>query len=507
MSRRDTSERRDAPRPERGRAEAVCWGLVVVGVVMGFVAHSPADAQDAISPPAEPAKATPAEAVPPGAAAPQTPITVNPVEDREIQARLEGIFRGIQEQTDWFEAVEVRVENGVVYLTGRATGAEHQQWATALAQKTEDVVAVVNRMELAEGSVWDLSPAGSELRELWRQTVQIVPLVGVGVVILFLAWLAAKGAARLSGAVLERRMQNHILRGVITKAIAIPVFLLGLYIVLRVAGLTRLAVTVLGGTGLIGLVIGIAFRDIAENFLASLLISQQNPFRPGDLIEINGHTGYVQKVTTRGTVLMAFDGTYIQIPNATVYKSTIINYTANPSMRLSFTIGIGYDDPIPHAQEVALRVLREHPVVLGDPEPMIIAERLGPAAVELGVYFWIDSTTHSFLRVKSSVMRLVKRAFQDAGISLPDEAREMIFPRGVPVHIIGPEDGQAEARPARASRPAAPESEVTVTAAEGELRSEAGELQSQARRSRLPEEGADLLRADGPRQAPSERAR
>ncbi len=71
-----------------------------------------------------------------------------------------------------------------------------------------------------------------------------------------------------------------------------PVALLGLYLVLKVSGMTRLAMTVLGGTGLVGLVIGFAFRDIAENFLASILLSVQNPFRYGDLIEVAGYLGY-----------------------------------------------------------------------------------------------------------------------------------------------------------------------------------------------------------------------
>ncbi len=71
--------------------------------------------------------------------------------------------------------------------------------------------------------------------------------------------------------------------------LVVPVLLLGLFLVLRMTGLTRLAMTVLGGTGLFGLVIGIDFRDIAENFLARILLSMNNPFRYGDLIEVGGH--------------------------------------------------------------------------------------------------------------------------------------------------------------------------------------------------------------------------
>lgn len=117
--------------------------------------------------------------------------------------------------------------------------------------------------------------------------------------------------------------------------------LAGLYLVLRIAGLTQLALTVVGGTGLIGLVLGIAFRDITENLLASLLLSLQQPFREGDLVEVAEVTGYVQRLTSRTTVLMTLDGNQAQVPNSTVFKSTIHNFSSNPNRRDDFIVGIG----------------------------------------------------------------------------------------------------------------------------------------------------------------------
>ena len=156
------------------------------------------------------------------------------------------------------------------------------------------------------------------------------------------------------------------------------VFLIGLYLVLHIFGLTRLAVTVIGGTGLLGLILGIAFRDITENFLASIFLSVQPPFRTGDLVNINGETGYVQSLTTlRVTVVMTLEGNHVQIPNSTVYKSTIRNFSSNPNRRESFAVGIGYQDDIAAAQALALKVLNSHPAVLKDPEPWVLVDNLG----------------------------------------------------------------------------------------------------------------------------------
>ncbi|MHB9006566.1 MAG: mechanosensitive ion channel family protein, partial [Limisphaerales bacterium] len=285
------------------------------------------------------------------------------------------------------------------------------------------------------------------------------------------------------------RSRSQLLREVAARAGGILVMLAGLYLVLRIAGLTQLALTLVGGTGLIGLVLGIAFRDITENFLASLFLSLQQPFREGDLVEVAGVTGYVQRLTARTTVLMTLDGNQLQIPNSTVFKSTLRNFTSNPNRREDFLVGIGYEDSIPFAQEVALKVLAEHPAVLNEPEPLVLVENLGSSTVNLRVYFWLDGGRHSWSKVKSSVIRLVKKAFQDSGISLPDEAREVTFPHGVPVRMITGEGAVEAAEPARA-KPTA-ESEAVSTKAEAGLQSEAGEIKEQARRSWTP--GENLL--------------
>jgi small conductance mechanosensitive channel len=150
--------------------------------------------------------------------------------------------------------------------------------------------------------------------------------------------------------------------------------------------------------------------------------------------------GYVQLLTTRATIMMTLDGNHVQIPNATVYKSKIFNYTSNPNRRVEFTVGIGYEDKITTAQEVIMRLLAEHPAVLKEPEPLVLVENLGSATVNLQIYFWVDGSQHSWQKVRSSVIRLVKRAFQDAHISMPDESRELIFPQGVTVRLIEPGD-------------------------------------------------------------------
>lgn len=171
-------------------------------------------------------------------------VDVNPVaRDEEIRQRLQRVL----EATDWFIASEVRVEEGVVFLQGRVSSDELKQWAGDLARNTQDVVAVVNRMAVAEPSIWDLEPAWNGLMGLWRDFLRSVPLLFLGLLILGLAMGAGLLSARKSRSLLRHRIQARLLRNVIAGGVGVLVLLAGIYIVLRVSGLTQLALTVVGG--------------------------------------------------------------------------------------------------------------------------------------------------------------------------------------------------------------------------------------------------------------------
>jgi len=420
-------------------------------------------------------------------------VVVQPVaRDEEIAQRLLTILQS----TEWFNNPQVTVRDGIVFLDGKTASEEHRTWAGNLARNTQDVVAVVNRVGVAERSPWDFTPALTELDGIGRSTLQVLPLILFGLLILLLAWMAMRYTSRLADRLLRHQIRNSFLRNLATTGISIPVFLLGLYLVLQVSGLTRLAITVLGGTGIAGLIIGIGFRDIMENFLATVLISTRNPFAAGDRIEVAGHLGIVQQVNSRTTVMMSLDGNHIQIPNAIIYKSTIRNFTANPKQRLAFNVGVGYDDELTTVQQTIIQVLNGHPAVLAQPEPLALVDSLGAATVNLQILFWVDTNQHADIKVKSSLIRQVKRALEDGGFSMPDEAREVIFPNGVPVEIIersheheqGTKGRSKRERPALVNQPS-----PLTTDAEGGLTSEDEQIKEQARTSRVPEENTNLL--------------
>ena len=415
--------------------------------------------------------------------------------DDDIENRLQRIL----EASGWFSNPRVEVNEGIVFLDGVSKTQEQSDWARALAGRTDDVVAVVNRIAVEPEIDWDLSPAVEEIQKLSNAAQRAIPIALIGAVILLITWGLVHLTARLMRWVFRTRITSPLMLSVVSRAFTIPVFAIGLYLVLQIAGLTNLALTVLGGTGVAGIIIGFAFRDIAENFLASLLLSIRNPFRSGDLVRIGDSEGIVANLNTRSTVLLTLDGNHVQIPNATVFKSVIVNYSTNPSRRSEFLVGIGYDDRTSQAQEIIQNVLNAHPAVRNDPAPFVVIEELAASTVNLRVYFWFDSDTHSPLKLRSALMRQTKQALLEGGISMPDEAREVIFPQGLPIYRSDAPGTRGNPPPPSKTAGAA---ESAATSAEGGLSSEGNDLLREAGGARTADERENLLDASRSPEAP-----
>lgn len=485
----------ETPRSNRSKGgwhpiKTVIWCLSISGVLTIAITEQEAQAapESAVEAP-QPLNTLIEEK----SAAPTT-VDVMPVaRDEDIGLRLQNVL----EATGWFTDARVRVDTGVVFLYGQAQTEELRKWAGDLARNTQDVVAVANRIEVPKPSVWDMRPAWMALLDLWRDVIHALPLFIFGMIILALSVGAGILATRAVAAILAPRIQARLLRSVFARGAGVLVVLVGTYVVLRVSGLTQLALTVVGGTGLVGLALGIAFRDITENFLSSIFLSMQRPFETGDLIEVTGVTGFVQQLNVRTTILMTLDGNLVQIPNSTVYKSNLCNFTSNANRREDFVVGIDYAVLITDAQEIARKVLVDHTAVLQDPEPSVLVDSLGASAVNLRIYFWMDGREHSWLKVRSSVIRLIKRAFQEHGISMPDDAREVIFPQGVPVVMVDrtadtAAAGEVEAQHSSAKAAPLDDTDSVSTQAEAGLYSEAVVIEGQARQAQ-PLKGVENL--------------
>jgi len=317
------------------------------------------------------------------------------------------------------EAVSIEVRDGIVTLSGTVSGQEAEERALALADRVEGTVLIVDRLESDLTVATRFRATLQSLAEQWRGFLELLPLLLVAGGILFVAAWLGRLVGRLE-APYARLSQNPFVQDLLRQVCRGAVFLAGLTVALMVLDATKILAAVAGGLGILGLAIGFATRDTVENYIASILLSLRQPFAREDFVLIDDVDGKVLRLTPRATVLMSLDGNHIRIPNARVFKATIVNYTRNPYRRFEFTVGVATDVDLAQPRQLALETLADLPGVLADPQPVCLVDALGDSSVVLRISAWVDQREHNLLKVKSEAQRLVKERFDAAGIVMPE---------------------------------------------------------------------------------------
>lgn len=82
--------------------------------------------------------------------------------------------------------------------------------------------------------------------------------------------------------------------------------------------------SLLSGLGIGSVAIGFAFKDFLQNWFAGLFILIRRPFKVGDTITTQSYEGIVEHIEARVTVLRVKEGQKALIPNAKIYKESLL---------------------------------------------------------------------------------------------------------------------------------------------------------------------------------------
>ncbi len=164
---------------------------------------------------------------------------------------------------------------------------------------------------------------------VWDKFVLFLPRLGMGFLILFGFWLAARGLQR----VVERLTHVHRFDPMLTRylgrAARIILLLFGLVTALGTMGVDVSALV--AGLGLTGFALGFALKDIVSNALCGILVLIYKPFRHLDRIAVTGLEGVVAEINLRYTVLEA-EGKSILIPNASLFTNPVTVLAKGPAL-------------------------------------------------------------------------------------------------------------------------------------------------------------------------------
>jgi len=391
-------------------------------------------------------------------------------------------------QLEGYDDVRATVRNGIVTLRGEVLEAERITALTDLVARVDGVVAIENEVVETTDVVERLSPAIQRIQNRITQFVAFTPLIGIalfaGAITIWIGFFIARRNWPF-----DRLAPNAFIADIYRQVVRLVFIVLGLVLALDLLNATALLSTILGAAGIAGLAIGFAVRDTVENFISSIMLSIRQPFRPKDLVEIDGDLGHVIRLTSRATILLSLDGNHIRIPNSTVFKSKIVNYSRNDERRVAFTLGIDPGADIAAAQNIVLAALGELPFLLETPAPAVWVEGVGDSTIDITAAGWILQHKTSITMAKGEAIRVVKARLEEAGIGLPEPT----------FRLIGAGPGPADVRPG-VPKPAAPATPTTPVDAQQLAATETRALEDLIEAEREGAENEDLLRRAAPQE-------
>lgn len=248
--------------------------------------------------------------------------------------------------------------------------------------------------------------------------------VSVGSLLLATAvFLAAWVVSSLLQRALNRALPPAAVEGEIRKGVEAGrrllhygVMVVGLAAALHVLGVNLAALFAAGAV--VAVAVGFAMQNIAQNFVAGVILLTERSIQPGDVLEVEGAVVRVVDMRIRSTVVRTRDEEEIIVPNATLVQSSVKNFTLRDNqLRLRVPVGVVYDSDMRRVREVLETTARSFEDRVAEREPVVLLKGFGSSSVDWEVSVWTDKPWLALV-VRSELHEEIWWALKDAGVTI-----------------------------------------------------------------------------------------
>ncbi len=280
-------------------------------------------------------------------------------------------------------------------------------------------------------SIWDAFNA--PLFSLGAEPV--TPLSLVVLLIIVVITLIVAGRVRW---LFERRLTrvvglNDSTRHAVGALLRYALIIIGFYVGLRSIGFQLDAIVVVFGA--LGVGIGFGLQNIANNFISGLILLTERPVTVGDVVEIGGELGTVERIGIRATTLRKFDQTQAIVPNGELISSVVTNWTLDDRRtRIDFFVGVAYGSDVRLVERLLRETVSGHEDVLADPEPRIFFMEFGDSSLNFRILAYVSDISER-LTALSDLHFGIDAAFREHDVEIPFPQRDL--------HVRSIDDGVA----------------------------------------------------------------
>ncbi len=244
----------------------------------------------------------------------------------------------------------------------------------------------------------------------------------IGMVVLTAFYVMWRVLAVVMTAVMRRSKIDPTTASFVNTLLKFGLLTVGVVTALDTAGVETSAV--LASLGVAGLTIGFAARDALSNIISGIMIFLDRPFTIGDLVDIQGAYGRVEKITLRSTRVVTPDGKMLAIPNTAVINNTVASYTNFPHLRLDIPVTVGVAEDLARVREILLGLVAENPSFMTSPPPRVHVTQLNDYNVTLELRAWLENE-REHVEKRAELRELAFNALNRAGVAMPFETLQL----------------------------------------------------------------------------------
>lgn len=267
--------------------------------------------------------------------------------------------------------------------------------------------------------------------------VATLPQLLIALIVLVITWGIARFISRLACKAAERARLRASLKQLTQTLVRLGVWLFGLLIAAAIVLPGFTPGSAIAGLGIGALAIGFAFQDIFENFLAGILIMLRDKMRIGDLIEVQGVLGTVEKITLRETHVRQLSNELTIMPNSILFKNPVKILTDDTIRRNDLIVGVAYDTDLETAERVILEAMGTVDAIVSDRPVVVYAQEFGASSIDFLVQWYAQSASRDLRKTKAEAIKAIKKALDEAGIEIPFPYITHTFKEPVPLAPMG----------------------------------------------------------------------
>ncbi|MEM9547986.1 MAG: mechanosensitive ion channel family protein [Bacteroidota bacterium] len=260
-----------------------------------------------------------------------------------------------------------------------------------------------------------------ELVSFYYTILEAAPLLIIGLIVAFLYFWISKIIRKRITIFLKSKAEDPLQVNFVSDIFKIINVLIGTVLFFYIIGKQNIISSILGAGAISAFVIGFAFKDIGENFLAGIILAFKRPFRIGDVVMIQDIEGIILDLNLRETHLKTFDGKDVYIPNGILLKNPLFNYTIDGYIRQQFSFGFDYGTDIKMARKILLETINSIPGVLQKYKlAKTSIQDAGLYKINIVTQYWIDPTdsNYSGSEIKSQAIKKSLDLLKQNGIDV-----------------------------------------------------------------------------------------